>query len=194
MSLNVILKSAVSRARRIGDRHPLVTNALVYGSLYTLAEVSQQKISRSHTSTSTAVNDLSSVKRYAIMGTLVFPPLMTKWYRWLDAKFPCTSSTVVAKKLLLDQFLFTPWVVVIFFVGMAALEGKRGMDQLQELKQKGINTFFADCIYWLPVSALNFMFVPPWLRVAYIGLTTFVWMNVLCYIKAMPDAVTTTSE
>ena len=30
------------------------------------------------------------------------------------------------------------------------------------------------------------MFVPPWLRVAYIGVTTFVWLNVLCYIKSLP--------
>ena len=36
--------------------------------------------------TTTAHLDMSSVKRYAIMGTVVFPPILTKWYSWLDNK------------------------------------------------------------------------------------------------------------
>ena len=35
-------------------------------------------------------------------------------------------------------------------------------------------------------QALNFLFIPPMLRVVYIGVTTFVWLNVLCYIKSLP--------
>merc|ERR1719228_2522247 len=62
--------------------------------------------------------DMSSVKRYAIMGTVCISPLLTKWYGWLDGKFPCTTTRVVIKKLFLDQFIFTPVVVVVFYVGM----------------------------------------------------------------------------
>ena len=35
-------------------------------------------------------------------------------------------------------------------------------------------------------QALNFLFVPPGFRILYIGLTTFLWLNVLCYIKSSP--------
>jgi len=184
----------------------------MYGSLYTLAEVSQQKVSSSlafansnpasltcstlshpanlaaTTSTSGLAShslDVSSVKRYAIMGTFVFPPLLTRWYSWLDGRFPCTSGAVVSKKLLLDQFIFTPWVVVIFYVGMAWLEGKQGPERWLELQQKGVTTFLLDCIFWLPVQFMNFMFVPPWLRVGFIGIMTFLWLNVLAYVKAI---------
>ena len=151
----------------------------MYGSLYTLAEVSQQKVSSSlaftnskpasltcstltHPANLAATSstsglashslDVSSVKRYAIMGTFVFPPLLTRWYSWLDGRFPCTSGAVVSKKLLLDQFIFTPWVVVIFYVGMAWLEGKQGPERWLELQQKGVTTFLLDCIFWLPVQ------------------------------------------
>jgi len=180
----------------------------MYGSLYTLAEVSQQKVSAlakhnpasltcspltpanlaATTSTSSLAShslDVSSVKRYAIMGTFVFPPLLTRWYSWLDGKFPCTSGAVVSKKLLLDQFIFTPWVVIIFYVGMAWLEGKQGPERWLELQQKGVTTFLLDCIFWLPVQLVNFMFVPPWLRVSFIGIMTFLWLNVLAYVKAI---------
>ena len=186
----------------------------MYGSLYTLAEVSQQKVSstlaftKSNPSslpqcssltpaaatltatppTSSLAShslDVSSVKRYAIMGTFVFPPLLTRWYSWLDGRFPCTSGAVVSKKLLLDQFIFTPWVVIIFYVGMAWLEGKQGHERWLELQQKGLTTFLLDCIFWLPVQFMNFMFVPSWLRVGFIGVMTFLWLNVLAYVKAI---------
>jgi len=183
------------------DARPMLSNACIYGGLYTLAEVSQQTMKSSIQPVKPSVSasfsadmglrpspgiDLSSVKRYAIMGTLVFPPILTHWYRWLEATFPCTSPRVVARKLLLDQFLLTPWVVVLFYLGMAALEGKKGEELTKELKEKGAKTFLLDCCYWLPIQYLNFKFVPAWLRVTYIGVTTFLWLNILCYIKSQP--------
>lgn len=181
-----MLRSALSSARSLTCRHPVLTNTVLYGSLYTLAEVSRQRLSgRSSRNPATAL-DLASVKRYAIMGTLVIPPIFTRWYRWLDTRFPATSGPVLVKKLVLDQFLLTPVVIVIFFVGMAWLEGQQGDQRLAELRQKGVNTFLIDCCFWLPVQLLNFSLVPPQLRVAFIGLATFVWLNVLAYIKALP--------
>jgi len=195
-------RSLMTTARSVADRHPVVTNALVYGGLYTLAEVSQQQIQnkmqrrrdispKGSAATAAAAGqlahlDMSSVKRYAIMGTIVFPPILTKWYHWLDARFPCTSGSVVTKKLILDQFILTPWLLAIFFIGMSYLEGQRGESALKECKSKFIKTFTLDCVYWLPIQAVNFLFVPAGLRVAYIGVTTFVWLNVLCYIKSAP--------
>jgi len=188
----------VATTRNIVENHPVVTNAFVYGGLYTLAEVSQQQIKQkieprceiSTKSTSASGNlfhlDMSSVKRYAIMGTIVFPPILTKWYHWLDARFPCTSRSVVMKKLILDQFFLTPCLLAIFFIGMSYLEGKRGGKMLEECKRKFFKTFTADCLYWLPIQAINFLFVSPHLRVVYIGVTTFLWLNILCYIKSSP--------
>jgi len=190
----------VYRLKTIMDTRPLLSNACIYGGLYTLAEVSQQTM-RSNLKSSLSSDlsrrtahanhppgiDFNSVKRYAIMGTLVFPPILTHWYRWLEAKFPCTSPRVVARKLLLDQFLLTPWVVVLFYIGMAALEGKQDWELTEELREKGFTTFFLDCCYWLPVQYLNFKFVPAFLRVPYIGVTTFIWLNILCYIKSQPS-------
>jgi len=190
-------QALVATTRNVMDNHPVVTNALVYGGLYTLAEVSQQQIQNKFQPRDKSPKggvssgqlphlDMSSVKRYAIMGTIVFPPILTKWYHWLDARFPCTTGSVVMKKLILDQFILTPWLLAIFFIGMSYLEGKRGNSMLKECQNKFIKTFTLDCLYWLPIQALNFLFVPAGLRVAYIGVTTFIWLNVLCYIKSVP--------
>lgn len=200
-SLQRFRQVAWPKAKAIVDRNPLLANAVIYGGLYTLAEVSQQTIQQNvvkDTTTSCALArdtssmasrlDMSSVKRYAIMGTVCISPLLTKWYGWLDGRFPCTSTPVVVKKLFLDQFVFTPFVVVVFYVGMSYLEGKRGPKLFDELKEKGLQTFAMDCCFWIPASAINFIFVPAWLRVAFIGLSSFLWLNVLCWIKSWPSA------
>ena len=152
-----MLRAVLSSARSVTCRHPVLTNTVLYGSLYTLAEVSRQRLSCRSSRNSPAALDLASVKRYAIMGTLVIPPIFTRWYGWLDSRFPATSGPVLAKKLVLDQFLLTPVVIVIFFVGMAWLEGKTGDQRLAELRQKGLNTFLIDCCFWLPVQVLGLL-------------------------------------
>lgn len=38
-------------------------------------------------------------------------------YKWLDKAFPGTTKQIIVKKLLLDQFLMTPNLLVIFYTG-----------------------------------------------------------------------------
>jgi len=228
MSITTVLRTVRTRITRLSHDHPLLTNVALYGGLYTLAEVSQQKLrakfgshSTPHQMMSTSVPvagsvtsvisstsngatvagasltsspshhrlDMTSVKRYAIMGTLVIAPIFTKWYQWLDNRFPATNRKTVIKKIILDQFLLTPWLLAMFFIGMAFLEGAKGKALLQELKEKFVKTFQLDCLYWIPIQAVNFVFVPPIFRVVFIGVTTFIWMNFLCFIKASPTVV-----
>jgi len=100
----------------------------------------------------------------------------------------------VLKKVILDQFVFTPFVVIVFFVGMSYLEGKKGQKLFDELKEKGLKTFAMDCCFWIPATTINFIFVPPWLRVTFIGLASFMWLNVLCWIKSWPISDSQTSQ
>ena len=46
---------------------------------------------------------------------------------------------VVVKKCLMDQFLMTPNIVAIFYIGMSLLESKQ--DVFAELKEKFVPTF-----------------------------------------------------
>ena len=44
-------------------------------------------------------------------------------------------------------------------------------------------TFGLDCAFWIPVQAVNFLFVSNTFRVLYLGVTGFVWLNLLCIVK-----------
>ena len=184
-------------AKGFYTRHPLVSNCLIYGSLYAGAELSQQTInhvfrnarrgsSRSNASGTSSVlarlkYDVESVKRYTFLGTCVYPPVFYAWYKWLDATFRGNATRIVGAKVFLDQFVLGPPSLICFFVLMSWLEGKG--DVLAECRQKFPAAFACDCIFWIPVQVVNFMVVPPAYRVPFIGAMAFVWLNILCFIK-----------
>lgn len=197
---------AIRTTKKITSAYPLLTNCAFYGTLYVGAELSTQTIRHllSTTPTSTGattimhhnsnntntsnnnnnkkiVYDLSSVKRYAVFGTIIYPPILHKWYIWLDSKFPKGN---LIKKLFLDQFILTPVLVAMFYIGMSAMEGKE--DWTEECRDKFAHTFFYDCIFWLPMQAINFKFIPNAFRIVFIAICSFVWLNVLCTIKNAP--------
>jgi len=187
-------------------------NALCYGSLYAGAEFSQQTIKHfykksisssnsssvgalkngDHTSKQVGLKyDMSSVKKLALWGTVVIAPIFTHWYKWLEKRFPpCSITGIISnqsilKKCLLDQFVFTPPLLCLFFGGMAALECATWKNVETEITTKLPTVFFADCIFWIPVQFLNFRWVPYTWRVLYIGIMTFLWTNILCLFKTL---------
>ena len=191
----------VRQARKLFTRYPLTSNSLFYGTLFVAAEFLQQTWNKVLTSPDANISrqleskptysryDSGSIKRYAVWGTLVIPPIYQQWYNWLDAKFRLCEKgplnrKILAKKMGLDQFLLTPVILALFFITMNAMEGKP--DWLEECRHKFWKTFTADCCFWLPVQALNFIYVPADLRVAFIAVATFVWLNVLCWFKSLP--------
>lgn len=67
------------------------------------------------------------------------------------------------------------------FPGMSLME--RARDPLAECREKFVSTFGRSCLFWLPAQTLNFMWVPPQLRVVYIGGCALIWVNILCWVK-----------
>lgn len=68
---------------------------------------------------------------------------------------------------------------------MAVLEGRE--DLFAEMRSKYLKTFQTSCLFWLPVQSVNFVFVPPAARVVYVGTSSLVWANILCWIKRQPQ-------
>jgi len=173
--------------------YPILSNAVIYGGLYTAAEVTQQMLRVRNSRQSLALLngaeepslDGAKLQRYAVIGSCL-GPLMAKWYQFIDKSYPSKAASVVLKKVTLDQFAFTPICLVIFFVGMSALEGYRGHAMFDELAEKGLKTFFMDCCFWIPNTAINFFFIPAWLRVTFVAVSSYIWVNVLCWIKTWP--------
>ncbi|XP_015042569.1 mpv17-like protein isoform X2 [Drosophila miranda] len=110
-------------------------------------------------------------------------------YKWLDRTFPGTTKTIIVRKLVLDQFILTPYLLTIFYAGMSIMEGCD--DILLELREKFLPTFVRSCIFWLPAQVLNFSLVAPRFRVIYMGVCGLIWVNILCWIKRQSLPTTT---
>jgi len=166
-------------------KYPKVANCLVYGSLYTTAEFSQQTIIKKYFPKKEGKEpesyDWETLKRYGLLGTLVLPNIMNVFYGWLDTRFIGTGARMVFQKMVLDQCILTPILLVSFFTAMSYMEGKE--DLTEELRNKIVPTFATSCLFWLPAQAVNFRVVPAAFRIVYMGFATFFWANILCYIK-----------
>ncbi|XP_046141764.1 mpv17-like protein isoform X1 [Osmia bicornis bicornis] len=135
---------------------------------------------------STGLRDYNwaQLKRYAIYGCFIAGPVLHAWYKWLDAFYKGTAMKIILAKLCVDQFVLTPPLIIIFFISMSLMEGKQ--DIFNECKAKFLQTFKTSCMYWLPVQFLNFLLIPPTLRVSFVGVAAFCWVNILCYLKSSP--------
>jgi Mpv17-like protein len=115
------------------------------------------------------------------MGTFIYSPILYNWYKWLDNKFPGTTKRIIVRKLLLDQFILTPPLLVIFYTGMSLMERQKNITE--ECQKKFLPTFQRSCLFWLPAQTVNFLLIPPQYRVVYMGIASFLWVNILCYVK-----------
>ncbi|XP_046398400.1 mpv17-like protein isoform X1 [Ischnura elegans] len=174
--------AAINAAKRIFRKHPVIVNSLVYGTLYVGAEFSQQTLTRKIlVKDKPQPYDTDVIKRYAVIGTIIYPNVLYAWYKWLDGRYVGTAAKTVVKKLLLDQFVLTPPLLVVFYVSMSLMERKS--DLFEECRNKLIPTFKTSCVFWLPAQTMNFLWIPPAARVIYVGTCAFAWVNILCWIK-----------
>ena len=51
---------------------------------------------------------------------------------------------------------------------------------------KNMSIFQKQVYFWLPAQAVNFFLLPTRLRVLYVGACSFLWMNLLCWVKRSP--------
>lgn len=147
--------------------------------MYVGAEISQQSI-LVYSGPKDAI-DWKIVRNYAIIGCTAIGPGLFYWYRVLDSMFPSTLLKVAAKKAVTDQLISSTTCLFVFFVGMSILEGKENI--FEEFKRKFWPTYKLSCCFWLPAQAINFALLPPYTRVAFVGAASFVWVNILCFIK-----------
>lgn len=89
------------------------------------------------------------------------------WYKVLDRFIIGKSLPMVTKKLFLDQFIFSPVMIVTFFGSLALLEKNPLQNFKTEVKDKFIRLYKAEWMVWPPAQIINFYFLPTKYRVLY---------------------------
>jgi len=128
--------------------------------------------------------DLSLVKNVAMFGAVGAAPVFHIWYRFLDRALTGSTPATLVAKVALDQAIASSMVTALFLLLVPALEGKSdltGPDSV--LRQKFASIYLTNCAFWPAAQLVNFKFVPPQYRVAYLGLAAFIWTNILCFSR-----------
>nr|CCA18668.1 conserved hypothetical protein [Albugo laibachii Nc14] len=124
-------------------------------------------------------------KRLAIFSFLtgvVMTPILHQWYLFLARNFAGAGKQAIAKRLIMDQFLFAPSFLPVFFTMLLTLEGR--FDKVSsKLHQEWWPTIKTNWIVWIPAQLINFGFVPGNLQVLFANVIGLFWNAYLSYVS-----------
>ncbi|XP_075979197.1 mpv17-like protein 2 [Anticarsia gemmatalis] len=89
------------------------------------------------------------------------------WYNYLDTVIVGRSLGMVFKKLMMDQFICSPIVILSFFATVAIFEDNPAENFTDEVKDKFWTLYKAEWVVWPPAQIINFYFLPTRYRVVY---------------------------
>ncbi|KAH9641656.1 hypothetical protein HF086_005102 [Spodoptera exigua] len=89
------------------------------------------------------------------------------WYKVLDKFIVGKTVDMVIKKLVLDQFIFSPVMIVTLFGSLALFEENPYENFKEEVRDKFVKLYRAEWMVWPPAQIINFYFLPTKYRVLY---------------------------
>ena len=116
--------------------------------------------------------------RFSAFRCLVFSPLYVGWITLLERITLPRHSAVMAKTLL-DSLVWTPTFHSIFYTWMAVTEGMSLREACARTWRMLPTTVPASWVFWMPVQAVNFWFVPVHLRVTLVNVISAGWSAVM---------------
>ncbi|KAG0592470.1 hypothetical protein KC19_1G254500 [Ceratodon purpureus] len=165
------------------NRHPISTKAITAAILNLLGDIFCQLVIDK--------SDKIDIKRTAVitfLGFILVGPTLHTWYLALSKVVTATGFTGAAIRLVLDQFLFSPAFVALFFASLLTLEG-RPKDVVPKLKQDWKPAVIANWKLWIPFQFVNFLFVPQQLQVAFANVVALAWNVYLSFASHKEVAV-----
>ncbi|XP_045464596.1 mpv17-like protein 2 [Harmonia axyridis] len=165
------LKNVKSTARKaFSKKYLFYTNVFISFTLSGAGDFVEQQYEK--TKGTTTEYNLTRTKNMSISGGSA-GALTHFWYIYLDKIIPGASFPIVVKKLILDQLICSPFVIVNMFVIVGFLEKKTGKEIFNEIKNKSITLYIAEWIVWPPAQFINFYLIPGRFRILYDNIISF---------------------
>lgn len=163
--------------------HPLRTKAITAGVLAGCSDAIAQKIS--------GVKRLQ-LKRLLLLMLFDFGygvPFGHFLNKFLDAIFKGRDNKSVAKKVLLEQLIFSPWINFLFmtYFGLV-VEGKPWGSVMKKVRKDYPAVQFASWKVWPTVAWVNFQYVPQQFRELFFSLVASCWA-IFINLKAESAAI-----
>lgn len=90
-------------------------------------------------------------------------PLQFRWFKFLEKVFPMSKTSTFGpamKRVALDQLVFAPFGVALFFTVMTIAEGGGRRAVSNKLRDMYVPTLKANYVVWPAVQVINFRLMP----------------------------------
>jgi protein Mpv17 len=92
-------------------------------------------------------------------------------------------GSYIGFKIFMDQLVFEPPYLLVFFSSMKFLEG-HGVDEVKTtVKNEYVNTFILDCAIWPGAQYLNFRYIPLKFQGLYVNGISLAWASFLSFVS-----------
>jgi protein Mpv17 len=132
--------------------------------------------------------------RFALVGLTLHGPYFQRGFAWVDRHFgPSLLKNkplwpVIGKKVVTTQFVLNAPFMVLLFGWVGVLEGKRKPQQLYDnIVAKWPAAFWAGNAFWPVANCINFRFLGPQHRVAYVASCGAVWNTYISLLNQYKD-------
>ena len=119
--------------------------------------------------------------KMAGIGLCFIGPGLRTWYIILDKLVKGTAGTSALKKMILDQGIWAPCFLVMFFSAVGALDGNSAKQIKEKLKKDFVPALKVNYMIWPAVQLLNFYFVPMQHRVIVVNFVALFWNTYLAW-------------
>lgn len=151
------------------ESNPIITKAITASVLNAIGDLACQVLVEK--------NENINWRRFAIfatMGLLMIGPVLHYWYGFNQALISAPGLKGGLMRMAIDQLFFAPVFVATCFSTLFLLEGKPKAIP-DKLKSDLKPAVLANWKLWVPAQTVNFVFVPPPLRVAFSSCVSLVW-------------------
>lgn len=111
------------------------------------------------------------------------------WYLYLDRRLPGRTFKIVMKKVVVDQILFSPVLITVFFFTIGVLEGSKLKEMAEETVGKGARLYLAEWFIWPPAQTFSFYVLPTRFRVLYDNTISLGFDTYTSYVKYKADPI-----
>ncbi|XP_046458105.1 mpv17-like protein 2 [Daphnia pulex] len=161
-----IVQTSKVAGKTLFGRYLLVTNVTISTTLSGVGDALQQQYEIVTGDKPNLTWDKNRTLDMSATGTVV-GVICHFWYNWLDQRLPGKAFKIIAKKLLVDQIFFSPFLIAVFFGTVGVLEHMSTEEVLEEIKSKAWRLYAAEWIVWPPAQLINFYLLPTRFRVLY---------------------------
>mgnify|MGYP003365784449 FL=1 len=155
-------------------KYPYRTNAITTGTLFGTGDIIAQKLF-----TKEDEYDYKRTIRATIYGSVIFSVVGDKWYKLLNNLKLSNSMRGIIVRVGIDQIIFAPFGLVLYYTSMTILSGGYIKDIRQKLSNQWWPTLYTNWLIWPWIQIINFSIVPVQYRLLCVNAIALLWNTFL---------------